>query len=162
MAASPPSMNAARVEGDVAQGWWRAADGYWYPPEARPGQLWHGAVLGPHGEQPPGPGWWLASDYQWYPPAARPGELWADPIAGVPGGVPRVARPVNAIQPRRDAALVFLLSGIALIVASVALMYGVQRWVADAGDAVRLAAWSPMAVGSAITLIGAMRYFDQG
>ena len=65
----------------AAQGWWRASDGYWYPSDARPGEMWTGQVRGPHGERPPGPGWWLASDYQWYPPDAQPGEVWGDPIA---------------------------------------------------------------------------------
>lgn len=79
-------------------GWWRASDGYWYPPEARPDAPWHGPARGPHGEDPPGPGWWLASDYQWYPPDAKPGEVWAEPVAVVPGQ-PVSTRPALPTSP---------------------------------------------------------------
>ena len=88
----------------AAQGWWRASDGYWYPSDARPGEMWTGQVRGPHGERPPGPGWWLASDYQWYPPDARPGELWDDPIARRdPMDTVRAPRVPGAVRPQRSA-----------------------------------------------------------
>ncbi len=158
------------MNGDVAQGWWRAADGYWYPPEARPGQLWQGKVIGPHGEEPPGPGWWLASDYQWYPPDARPGELWVDPIAGTPvgpmaGEVRRnrsdlPGRTVPAARaPRSADARGLLAAGAVLMVISGALMWSVRQYVPDATDGLRLFAWLPMVIGSSVALVGAMRYF---
>ncbi len=42
------------------QGWWFAADGRWYPPEAHPAA------------QLPPPGWWQGNDGRWYPPEAHP------------------------------------------------------------------------------------------
>lgn len=163
----------------AAQGWWRAADGYWYPPEARPGQLWKGEVIGPHGEEPPGPGWWLASDYQWYPPDAKPGELWRDPVAKfddgdqpaagrggkavktatAPAGARQGARPstVPAGPDRSDAALMTA-SGLVLIILGIALLAAIRAFAPDASTLVRLLAWLPVAVGSSVTLIGAVRY----
>lgn len=144
----------------MQQGWWRASDGYWYPPEARPGQLWQGRVIGPHGEEPPGPGWWLASDYQWYPPDARPGELWTDPVAGAPGR-PRQAAVVaeRAAADAKAAGRVLGVAGAALIVVSVLLMWAVRQYLPEAGDTPRLLAWLPMAIGSSVAIVGALRYF---
>jgi len=144
-----------------------------------------GQVRGPHGEKPPGPGWWLASDYQWYPPDARPGEMWGDPIArrdplgaGRPPRVPaavRPERPVRAVRTARpepavavnrpgsvfartDVALAMI--GLLLIAVGVVLLATIRLRVPDAGTAVRLLAWSPVAVGSAVTLLGALRYLE--
>lgn len=144
----------------MQQGWWRASDGYWYPPEARPGQLWQGRVIGPHGEEPPGPGWWLASDYQWYPPDARPGQLWADPVAGAPGR-PRQSAVMaeHAAADAKAAGRVLGVAGAALIVVSVALMWAVRQYLPTAGDTARLLAWLPMAIGSSVAIVGALRYF---
>lgn len=164
MAASPSWRNAAHVNRDVAPGWWRASDGYWYPPEAKPGQLWQGEVMGPHGEQPPGPGWWLASDYQWYPPDARPGELWAEPVAGIPGrgalfSSAAAASANRAVADAKAAGRILGAAGAALIVLSVALMWAVRQYLPEAGDTTRLLAWLPMAIGSSVAIVGALRYF---
>jgi len=177
MVRSPVAMNPDPMTGDSEQGWWRASDGYWYPAEARPGQLWTGKVIGPHGEEPPGPGWWLASDYQWYPPDARPGELWLDPVAsgsgrraerltsGLAAGMTRTssgATPATvpgaapATFGRRD--LLLAATGVLLIVIGVVLLALVRARTPEVGTAMRLLAWSPVAVGSSVTLIGAMRY----
>ncbi|MFN0027893.1 MAG: hypothetical protein ACKV2O_12050 [Acidimicrobiales bacterium] len=172
---------------DVAQGWWRAADGFWYPPQARPGQLWMGEVRGPHGETPPGPGWWMANDYRWYPPEARPGELWEAPpsFRGIPAfqegseaatsledlhpefafseepaGL-SAARAEAGSQPGRDAkdeAALLTALGLLLIILGVVLLAGVRLQWPDASAALRLLAWVPVAAGSSLTLIGSTRY----
>ncbi len=162
MVASPARRNPGDVNRDVAPGWWRASDGYWYPPEAKPGQLWQGKVIGPHGEEPPGPGWWLASDYQWYPPDARPGELWAEPVAGIPGRLTAPAAPLlstRAMADAKAAGRILGAAGGAMIVLSVALMWAVRHYLPEAGDTTRLLAWLPMAVGSSVAIVGALRYF---
>ena len=165
MASSPIGANAARVKSDsTAQGWWRAADGYWYPPQARPGQLWKGEVRGPDGEVPPGPGWWMANDYRWYPPEARPGELWSDPTART-AGVP-VRRGRDEVAPARtpvvaaaqnQAALLAAL-GLLLIIFGIVLLAGIQMLWPQTSAGLRLLAWMPVAIGSSVTLVGSMRY----
>ncbi len=159
-------VNPGSMADELELGWWRASDGYWYPAEARPGELWTGIVRGPRGEQPPGPGWWLASDYQWYPPDARPGELWHDLVAantrerhrGHPGANAPSPAAVPGPAGGRVNPDVFLISlGVALIVLGVAILAVIKAYLPDAGTAWRLAAWSPVAVGSSVTLIGAVR-----
>lgn len=183
MADSPPWANAAVVKREVAQGWWRAADGFWYPPQARPGQLWMGEVRGPRGETPPGPGWWMASDYRWYPPEASPGQLWEAPpsLRGIPAGAAPVsaedvaeaehwARSQQAEDDRMpawsspsdrelkdDAALLTAL-GLLLIILGVVLLAGVRMRWPEASALIRLLAWAPVAAGSSLTLVGATRY----
>ena len=150
----------------AAQGWWQAADGYWYPPQARPGQLWQGDVIGPHGEQPPGPGWWLASDYQWYPPDARPGEYWRDPVAATgtrlrpaaTAPAPMPARTMTVISSGRNDAALIAAAGLVLIILGVVLLTAVRALYPDATTALRLMAWLPVGAGSSVILIGAMRY----
>jgi len=140
-----------------------------------------GQVRGPHGEKPPGPGWWLASDYQWYPPDAQPGAVWGDPIARrdpvVTGRAPRVpgaVRPPRPVRPARPAAtaayrygalftrmdVALATIGLLLIAVGVVVLAAVRLQVPEAGTAVRLLAWSPVAVGSAVTLLGALRYLE--
>ncbi len=159
---------------EVELGWWRASDGYGYPSDAQPGELWTGSVRGPHGEAPPGPGWWLASDYQWYPPDARPGELWPDLVLAPrvtlrPASVPPQAEscPSHELVPVAPALEVrvppvssrFILGlGVALIVVGVALLAAVKAYFPEASTALRLVAWSPVAVGSSVTLVGAVRH----
>ena len=168
MVTPPFRVNPGPMADELELGWWRASDGYWYPAEARPGELWTGVVRGPRGEQPPGPGWWLASDYQWYPPDARPGELWYDPVAADrrghhPAGLGAATRPATAATAgpmrgglSRDVFVIGL--GVALIVLGIAVLAVVKAYLPDAGTAWRLAAWSPVAVGSSVTLIGAVRH----
>lgn len=162
MVRSPSWVNADPVEHEAAaHGWWRAADGYWYPPDARPGELWQGEVRGPHGEHPPGPGWWLASNYQWYPPDARPGEVWGTPVAGVS----RESRAGATAQwdgrsaNRNDAAMLAA-GGLVLIILGIVLLSALERLSPGAGAWMRLAAWLPVGVGSSLTLLGAMRYLE--
>ncbi len=176
MVTPPLRVNPGLMADELELGWWRASDGYWYPAEARPGELWTGVVRGPRGEQPPGPGWWLASDYQWYPPDARPGELWLDPVAADRSGRrspyagqagyagrsgatgPRSAAVVGTGRGRRSRDVFVIGLGVALIVVGIAILAVVKAYLPDAGTSWRLAAWSPVAVGSSVTLIGAVRH----
>lgn len=57
---------------DVPQGpgWWRGADGKWYPPMQPAAATWPAPVPQPQpvAQVPPAPGWWQAADGGWHPP----------------------------------------------------------------------------------------------
>ena len=50
-----PKADPVRKDTAPAEGWWKASDGKWYPPDQA------GTAAG----------WWQASDGKWYPPEAR-------------------------------------------------------------------------------------------
>ena len=57
-------------DGPLGEGWWRAVDGKWYPPERHPDYVAKNAPPPP--DESPGHGWWKAADGQWYPPERHP------------------------------------------------------------------------------------------
>ena len=98
------------------------------------------------------------------PPEARPGELWSDPTART-AGVP-VRRSRDEVAPARtpvvaaaqnEAALLTAL-GLVLIIFGIVLLAGIQMLWPQTSAGLRLLAWTPVAIGSSVTLVGSMRY----
>lgn len=57
-------------------GWWRAVDGNWYPPERHPNYV---APAPRSPDSSPGHGWWKAADGEWYPPERHPNYVAPSP-----------------------------------------------------------------------------------
>lgn len=141
-------------EAPPGPGWWMANDYRWYPPEARPGELW---------EAPPSFRG-IPADLAGAGPAGIAGDrhLDAAPFGGrVAQVTPANPAAVASWKPRRDskdeAALLTAL-GLMLIILGVVLLAGVRLQWPDASALIRLLAWVPVAAGSSLTLIGSMRY----
>ncbi len=121
-----------------------ANDYRWYPPEARPGELW---------EAPP--------SFRGIPAAMTDAEAFTSVGEGFESELAPTDSTTPGWRPGRDskdeAALLTAL-GLMLIILGVVLLAGVRLQWPEASAMIRLLAWAPVAAGSSLTLIGSMRY----
>ena len=90
------------TDAPLGDGWWKAVDGKWYPPERHPDYVVPAPPPPP--DSGPGHGWWKAADGEWYPPERHPNYVAPAPASAPPGGqVPfaptRMAPPPPPISP---------------------------------------------------------------
>lgn len=132
-------------------GWWMANDYCWYPPEARPGELW---------EAPPSLRG-IPADVAGSGSASSDRDLRADVLCSgerADRSTPTADATWRPTRERKDEAALLTALGLMLIILGVVLLAGVRLQWPDASALVRLLAWVPVAAGSSLTLIGSMRY----